>query len=384
MSIPLTSIQKHDGPHPQAFTKGATVKPLVANIAEATAKAVGSRLFRNAMLKAAPQPSASDSISNLQVAMQVNYQAMFSDFVALFGAPPVRVTNIAGQYFVWLDEPIVDARAQPIQPESPAERAGDDRELKSYAAITYGLTRYVSDEDVMNENSAVMSVSRATMFVMQACLQQLEFDFYSEISAGQLDNVITGSGNAGANPGNSGTGVTAPWSLKGQTTTANATSLDSDPVRDVLIGGTVVHQNTGGQANLLIISPTTETSLVSHPQIVGRVDRGQTSGAAMPGDGDLERIFRVPRVVVGRARSGTGTYFAGNNAYLLTAPSPKGVGDRSALMTALFGPEGNDMGITVRTWYDEAAAATAIEGRLCYDIVMQDPKGGVRYADIVS
>ena len=53
-------------------------------------------------------------------------------------------------------------------------------------------------------------------------------------------------------------------------------------------------------------------------------------------------------------------------------------------MTAMFGPQGTEMGIQVRTYYDEAAAGTWVEARLCYDIVQQDQDGACLFMDIIA
>lgn len=390
MNPQTVAVRKGDGPHGAAFTKGATVRDSVAAITKMVAEGVADLAMSkfSQLRKVGPQPSATDSVSNLQTQMQVNYEAMLSDFVAMYGAPPVRVSNIRGEYFVWEDDEITEARARAIQPESPADRATDNRVLKSYNAVTYGLTRYVSDEETMNENSAVRSIARAVMFVYQACLQRLEEDFYNEVGLNTLAYNINGATGANTAPVLSAIANTTAthWSDHSVEFTAGTgvTVPASSPVRDVLFGSNAVHRNTGGTPQVLIVSPDVDMSLISHPQLVGRIDRGQTSGAAVPMPGDFERVLGVSNYVVGKGRSSTSDYFAGRNAWLLTAPPAKGVGDRSALMTALFGPEGNEMGVTIRTWYDEAAASTAIEGRLCYDIVTQDNKGGVRYGDIVA
>ena len=374
-SVPQGTAVRLGGMLPETFHKGAGVTNIVSNTARRIQKATTTQLRLDSMRKAAA-PASTDSTSNLQTQMQVNYQAMFSDFVAMVAAPPVDVDNIAGGYWNWDDSEIVTARAEAIQPEAPAVTFSDSRTLKSYAAVTYGARRIVSDEEIRNEAQAVMSAARATMFSIQAVLQRLEQDINTFYGANSWGIRFTGGGT-GTNPdANAKLTTTTRWSFQG--------AGESNPIRDLLLAMQSVHRHTGGTPNVLVLGPPVFRTLMTHPLIVGRIDRGQTMGTATVNEETLAALFGVNRVVQAKSRQSTSEYFLSNHALLLTAPNPKGVGDRSALMTAMFGPQGTEMGIQVRTYYDEAAAGTWVEARLCYDIVQQDQDGACLFMDIIA
>lgn len=91
--------------------------------------------------------------------------------------------------------------------------------------------------------------------------------------------------------------VTGKW---GTSTTPSVLWSDdaSTPIQDVRAGMLVIAK-TGYEANTLVLGRSTFDRLVDHPDIVGRIDRGQTpNGPAKTNAENLSMLFGVERVLV--------------------------------------------------------------------------------------
>lgn len=105
----------------------------------------------------------------------------------------------------------------------------------------------------------------------------------------------------------------------------------SNPVEDIRRGKRRVHLRTGYKPNKLVLGPEVYDVLLDHPDIVGRLDRGQTTGTAMVLRQNLAELFEVDEILVmegvyNSAMEGATDVFAsiGGKAALLlyTAPNP--------------------------------------------------------------
>lgn len=86
----------------------------------------------------------------------------------------------------------------------------------------------------------------------------------------------------------------------------------STPIEDVRFAGTSVQESTGFRPNVLVLGRRVFDKLVDHPDIVGRLDRGQTSGAAMANRQQLAALFEVEEVLVMEAIQNTAPKGAAN------------------------------------------------------------------------
>lgn len=105
----------------------------------------------------------------------------------------------------------------------------------------------------------------------------------------------------------------------------------STPIEDIRRGKRYIKSRTGLAANTLVLQETVYDTLLDHPDIVGRIDRGQTSGAAMANKVTLADLFEVDRVLVmgstkNSAQKGATPsmgFIGGKNALLMhVAPAP--------------------------------------------------------------
>lgn len=104
--------------------------------------------------------------------------------------------------------------------------------------------------------------------------------------------------------------ATGVWTVDRQGVASGATGnqfikwsdyTNSDPVKDIIGASTAIHKATGYRPNKLCLCQDVADVLVEHPDIIARINGGQTTGAAVVTYGDLARIFRVSEVVVSGA-----------------------------------------------------------------------------------
>jgi hypothetical protein len=88
----------------------------------------------------------------------------------------------------------------------------------------------------------------------------------------------------------------------------NFTQIDdaaSDPINLLHDAGLAVETATGFLPNTLVVDAFGHKALKTHPDIVGRVNRGQTTGAAAPTDPQIAELLGVERLLVARASYNT-------------------------------------------------------------------------------
>ena len=73
---------------------------------------------------------------------------------------------------------------------------------------------------------------------------------------------------------------------------------DATPIQDVRLAKRLVLERTGFMPNVLGMGRPVFDSLVDHEDIVGRLDRGQTTGPAMANRESLAALFEVDEVLV--------------------------------------------------------------------------------------
>lgn len=106
---------------------------------------------------------------------------------------------------------------------------------------------------------------------------------------------------------------------------------DSTPIEDIRLGRRTVHARTGFAPNKLVLGREVYDALVDHPDIVGRLDRGQSTGPAIVLRQNLAALFELDEVLVMDAVYNSATEgddddidFIGGKSALLAyaAPSP--------------------------------------------------------------
>jgi Phage major capsid protein E len=145
---------------------------------------------------------------------------------------------------------------------------------------------------------------------------------------------------------------------------------DSQPIEVIRKGRRTVHQRTGFMPNKLVLGREVYDALLDHPDIVGRIDRGQTSGPAIVMRQNLAALFELDEILVmdaiqnsaAEGASDSLAYIGGKSALLLYVPKAPGLMTPSAGYTfAWTGLQGGGLGLQMRRFREERAAADLLE-----------------------
>jgi len=152
---------------------------------------------------------------------------------------------------------------------------------------------------------------------------------------------------------------------------------NSNPIEDVRRGKRYVLERTGFEPNVFTLGKVTYDTLLDHPDIVGRIDRGQTTGAARANLVTLADLFEVDKVLVSKAIRNTAvkgqtaahSFIAGKHALLSYAPATPGIMTPSAgytfSWTGLLGSDAN--GINISKWWMQNIKSDRVEVEAAYD-----------------
>lgn len=107
----------------------------------------------------------------------------------------------------------------------------------------------------------------------------------------------------------------------------------STPIEDVQLGREEVHEATGLAPNKFVLGRKVYNKLLLHPDIVDRLNRGQTSGPAIATRQNLAALFEVDEILVMDAVQNTAaegqasvmSYIGGKSALLLHVPATPGL-----------------------------------------------------------
>lgn len=116
------------------------------------------------------------------------------------------------------------------------------------------------------------------------------------------------------------------------------------PIEDIRRWKRTVQESTGVRPNVLTVGRAVYDALLDHPDIVGRLDRGQTSGPAIVMRDALAALFELDEVLVMDAIENTAnegatnshSFIGGKNALLSFRPSSPGLMTPSAGYTMMW------------------------------------------------
>lgn len=323
------------------------------------------------------QPSRSDVHVNRPL---TNISIMFaqdaSNFVAGRVFPLVPVGKQSDAYFEYERG---DFNRDEMTERAPAtESSGGTYEIgtSTYYARTRAYHRDVPDQVRANADTPLQLDREATIFVTHKGLINREVNWATQYFTA-------------ANPGDIWTfdvdGVASSPTAPASFDPTNASNNDklhwnnanSTPIEDIRQGKRFVLEETGWEPNKLTLGRPVYDALVDHPDIVGRIDRGQTNGPARATLVTLADLFEVDEVLVMNAVRNTAkkgqtsshSFIGGKHALLSYAPPSPGVMTPSAgytfSWTGLIG-SGND-GMRIKRFRMDHLESDRIEIDMSYD-----------------
>jgi len=245
------------------------------------------------------QPGRADvHVNRPLTSISIAYMLNTDDFVAGKTFPVVPVDKQSDLYYV------VDAEREMLrdimQERAPAtESDGMTFKLSTnpYFARKYSLHHDIPDEVRDNADDPLDMDQMTTQALTQSALIRREVLFNTSFfTAGNpgdtwtfdVDGVSSGASTAAAfDPTDNANNQKLQWN-----------DAASTPIEDIRQGKRYVKARTGLRPNVLTLQETVYDTLLDHPDIVGRIDRGQTSGAAMANRVTLAQLFEVDEVLV--------------------------------------------------------------------------------------
>ncbi len=224
------------------------------------------------------QISVDQSLTNIAVA---NFQAA-SNFIAPEFAPLVPVDKQSGRYFIfdqaWYRKPQSQKRA----PATESVGTGYQVSFDTYFADVWALHHDVPDQDRDNADSPLNLDADALGILEQDMLIRRELECASALFA---DSVWTGS--------STGADITlgTTWD-----------NVASTPIEDIDLQKEAILENTGQDANVLVLGYSVFRNLKNHEDLLDRVkytQRGVITEDLMAG------LFGVDKVLVARASRNT-------------------------------------------------------------------------------
>lgn len=323
------------------------------------------------------QPSRSDVHLNKPLTnISIGYVQDASHFVAGRVFPTVPVQKQSDAYFTYERG---DFNRDEMQERTPGtESAGGTYEIgnDTYYARTYAYHRDIPEPVRANADNPINLDREAAIFVTQKAMIQKEVKWASTyFTAGAPGDTWTFDAD----------GVASSPTAAASFDPTNASNNDklhwndasSTPIEDIRQGKRFVLEETGFEPNKLTLGRPVYDALVDHPDIVGRIDRGQTGGPARATLVTLADLFEVEDVMVMNAVRNTAkkgatashSFIGGKHALLSFAPATPGVMTPSAgytfNWTGLTG-SGND-GMRVKKFYMDAIESDRIEIDHSYD-----------------
>ncbi len=168
----------------------------------------------------------------------------------------------------------------------------------------------------------------------------------------------------------------------------------SIPVEDIRQGKRFVGEATGFRPNILTLGRLVYDTLLDHPDIVGRLDRGQTTGPAVATREALAAIFELEEIHVmdgiqntaAKGQTAVHAFIGANNALLSYRPASPGVLTPSAgytfAWTGRTGATAN--GTRIKRFDIDEIESTRVEIQSNYDQKLTAADLGYFFGDIAQ
>lgn len=169
---------------------------------------------------------------------------------------------------------------------------------------------------------------------------------------------------------------------------------DSTPIEDIRAGKRRVQQRTGYRPNKLALGREVYDALLDHPDIVGRLDRGQTTGPAIVMRQNLAALFELNEVLVMDSVENTAPegaadtfgFIGGKNALLVySAPSPGLYVPSGGYTFSWSGLLGSGaLGMRMKRIRDEPRESDMLEIQMAFDQKLVSADLGQFFVDAVN
>ncbi len=320
------------------------------------------------------QPSRSDvhvnrPLTNISIAFMQSADA----FVATQVFPNIPVAKKSDVFFTYDRGEFNRDEMEERAPGTESAGSGYAMATDTYFARTRAYHKDLHDEVRDNADSPINLDREAVIYVTLKGLLRREVSWATTFFvAGDPGDTWTfdvdgaSSRSAAFDPTDSGNNQVVFWD-----------DASSTPIEDVRLLKRFVLESTGFMPNTLTLGRPVFDALIDHPDIVGRLDRGQTSGPAIANKDSLAALFEVERILVMDAIQNTGkegqtnahSFIGGKNALLSYRPPAPGILTPSAGYTFSWTGRigsGND-GMRIKRFRMEHLESDRIEIDMSWD-----------------
>ena len=317
----------------------------------------------NGMIKKS-QPTQGDvHVDAILTNVSVAFTQDESSFVARNVFPVVPSGNQSDLYYEYPKDFFFRNELEKRAPGAETKGIGYEVTTSNFFCDVYGLHHDVPDQVRANADSPINPDRDATVLLTHQGLIGEEVLWASTyFTTGVWTGDFTGvSGAPGANQ------------------FQRFDEAGSTPIEVIRAGMTRVQARTGRRPNKLTLGREVWDILTDHADIVGRLDRGQTTGPAMANRDDLARILELDEILVMDAIQATSAEgatpafsFIGGKAMLLThSPRTANVLTPSAgytfAWTGLFGAAAGGQGMRINRLRADLKASDRIEMEKAFD-----------------
>lgn len=326
------------------------------------------------------QPSVTDvHVNRLLTNVSVAFMQDPANFVADQFAPTISSEEKSGVYGSY-DRGYFNRAGMALRaPGAESAGAGYAVDLtNSFTCAVHAFHHDIPDQVRANASKPLdPDMEAAKLCSMQALLNR-EVAFVTNFFAGGIwtsdwDGVVSGE---------NGTSTFRFWS-----------DTASTPIENLRLGATTMQARTGFRPNTLVLGRQVYDILLDHPDIVGRLDRGQTTGPAMAKRETLAALFEVDRVLVMDAIQNTAkegqtnahSFIGGKKALLAyVAPAPGLMTPSAAYTFAWTGYSRSPLGTTTERFRMQHLKSDRVEIESAYVQKLIAADCGVFFDTIVA
>lgn len=200
-------------------------------------------------------------------------------FIADSIFPIVRTAKQTGKYYVY-DKSNLRINSTDRAAGSGANEVDFGLSTAAFSCDDHALKEFIADEIQDQADAALNPLVDATENITEQLLLDREQRLSTLLNSGtNIPNGVTLSG-------------TSQWS----------DYVNSDPIGDIRLARTTVHQNTFKKPNTIVMGKQVFDMLIEHPEIVERVKYSQLGVIS---NELLARVLQVEKILVGEAGSNT-------------------------------------------------------------------------------
>lgn len=254
------------------------------------------------------------------------------NFIAERVFPRVPVAKQSDAYFTYERGDFNRDDMEERKPGTESAGGGYDQATETYYARVYAYHKDIADQVRGNADSPLDMDRDATVFVTTKGLIRRERSWAANyfpathapggIWTFDVDGAATETAPASFDPTNGSNNDKVFWN-----------DASSTPIEDIRQGKRFVLESTGFEPNKIVLGRPVWDALADHPDIVGRIDRGQTAGPAIAQREAVAALFELDEVLVMNAVHNTAkkgqtashSFIGGKNALLHYAPDAPGI-----------------------------------------------------------